>query len=140
MGVDEKTFYDPAKLAIVPMGFCFPGLDAKGGDKPPRPECRKTWHPEIFSNIPQIETVLAIGAYAQAYHMPEFTQKRLWETISDFRAIWEKTSLRHADGLGPKILPLPHPSWRNNTHIKKHPWFVNELLPLLKEEVRRLLK
>ncbi|GHB18914.1 uracil-DNA glycosylase [Pseudovibrio japonicus] len=139
MGVDSETFYDRDKLAIIPMGFCFPGLDSKGGDKPPRPECKKTWHQEVFSNMPQLETLLAIGGYAQAYHMPDFTKKRLWETIEDFQKIWEVTSQRHADGLGPRVLPLPHPSWRNNHHIKKHPWFESELLPLLKEEVRRLM-
>ncbi|KZL24809.1 uracil-DNA glycosylase family protein [Pseudovibrio sp. Ad37] len=139
MGIGEEVFYDPAKLAIIPMGLCFPGLDSKGGDKPPRPECKKTWHQEIFSNMPQIETLLAIGGYAQAYHMPELTKKRLWETIADFRSIWDRTVERHAQGLGPRVLPLPHPSWRNNAHIKKYPWFENELLPLLKEEVRRLL-
>ncbi len=139
MGIDNEVFYDPAKLAIIPMGFCFPGLDSKGGDKPPRSECKKTWHQEIFSNMPQIETLLAIGGYAQAYHMPKLTKKRLWETIADFRSIWDMTVERHAKGLGPRVLPLPHPSWRNNAHIKKHPWFENELLPLLKEEVNSLL-
>lgn len=138
MGIDETIFYNPEKLAIIPMGFCFPGLDSKGGDKPPRSECKKTWHPLVFQQMPQIETVLAIGAYAQTYHMKELMKPRLWETIADFRKIWEETSERHEKGQGPRILPLPHPSWRNNVHIAKNPWFERELLPLLKKETTRL--
>ncbi|SDQ91382.1 Uracil-DNA glycosylase [Pseudovibrio sp. Tun.PSC04-5.I4] len=139
MGIDEDLFYDASKLAIIPMGFCFPGLDSKGGDKPPRTECKRTWHTEVFSSMLQIETLLAIGGYAQAYHMPELTKPRLWETIADFRNIWDQTCERHAKGEGPRVLPLPHPSWRNNGHIKKNSWFENELLPILKEEVDRLI-
>ncbi|KZL08503.1 Uracil DNA glycosylase superfamily protein [Pseudovibrio axinellae] len=139
LGLDEDAFYDASKLAIIPMGLCFPGLDSKGGDKPPRAECKDTWHQKIFSNMPQIETLLAIGGYAQVYHMPEFTKPRLWETIAQFHSVWEKTCERQAKGLGPRVLPLPHPSWRNNAHIKKHEWFEKELLPLLKEEVTRLI-
>ncbi|MEM8837150.1 MAG: uracil-DNA glycosylase family protein [Pseudomonadota bacterium] len=132
MGIGEDVFYDPGRLAIVPMGFCFPGFDDKGGDLPPRGECRKTWHDRIFTAMPQLELVLVIGQYAQAYHLGAKRKKSLTETVKDWRALWE-------DSKRPRTLPLPHPSWRNTGWLKKNPWFETELLPVLKEEVARLI-
>jgi uracil-DNA glycosylase len=133
MGIDEDIFYDAGKLAIVPMGFCFPGLDAKGGDLPPRAECRKAWHDRLFAAMPQIELVLVIGQYAQAYHLGSNRQKSLTETVSN----WRQHFARQMDGK-PAALPLPHPSWRNNAWLRKNPWFETELLPVLRGEVQRL--
>lgn len=133
MGIGEDIFYDAEKLAIVPMGFCFPGLDTKGGDLPPRIECRKTWHDAIFAAMPALELILVIGQYAQAYHLGRSRQKTLTKTVSNWRLHFE------AGGTGaPAVLPLPHPSWRNNAWLKKNPWFDTELLPVLRHEVARL--
>jgi uracil-DNA glycosylase len=132
MGVTPNEFYDEARIAIVPMGFCFPGQDAKGGDLPPRRECASLWHRKLFAVLPQIELVLAVGAYAQAFHLGEDKGKTLQETMLCWR--------EHLKSEGrPRILPLPHPSWRNNAWLKRNPWFEAELLPVLRREVRRLL-
>jgi uracil-DNA glycosylase len=135
MNISCEVFYDEARIAIVPMGFCFPGHDANKGDLPPRRECRETWHDELFSLMPQIECVLAIGRFAQEYHFAragrplpkgltvDETIRRWWEFI----------------GGAPKIIALPHPSWRNNTWIKRNPWFEQDLLPELRAEVARAI-
>jgi uracil-DNA glycosylase len=135
MGIGSDVFYDPEKLAIVPMGFCFPGLDAKGGDLPPRSECRLAWHDQVFEAMPQIELVLAIGQYAQAYHLGASRKRSLTETVS----AWKDYFTLGADVGRPAILPLPHPSWRNNAWLKKNPWFETDLLPVLRREVARLV-
>ncbi len=132
MGVTPEQFYDAAKLAIVPMGFCFPGLDARGSDLPPRRECAPHWRSRVFASMPQIELVLVIGQYAQAWHLGKRRGKSLTDTVRDWRAILDDPSV-------PKALPLPHPSWRNNAWIKRNSWFKAELLPVLRAEVRRLM-
>jgi uracil-DNA glycosylase len=132
MGVTPKEFYDEERVAIVPMGFCFPGQDAKGADLPPRRECEKLWHRKLFAALPQIELVLAIGSYAQDFHLGEARGKTLQETMLGWR--------RHLKGKRrPRVLPLPHPSWRNNAWLTNNPWFEGELLPVLRREVRRFL-
>lgn len=136
MGIDRETFYDVRRIAIAPMGFCFPGYDAAGGDLPPRRECRTLWHDRLFALMPQIETVLAIGGYAQAYHFarlgrPYAKGARVDETVRrwmEFRAG------------KPRLFPLPHPSWRNSGWLKRNPWFETELLPDLRAEVARLVR
>ena len=133
MGIGPEIFYNAEKLAIVPMGLCFPGLDAKGGDLPPRPECRQTWHDQIFSAMPQIELILVIGQYAQAYHLGAARKGSLTETVSSWRDYWES-------GTVPRVLPMPHPSWRNNAWLRKNPWFEADLLPVLRAEVARLVQ
>jgi uracil-DNA glycosylase len=135
MGIGEDVFYDPDLLAIVPMGFCFPGLDAKGGDLPPRPECRKVWHDRVFAAMPQIELILVIGQYAQAYHLGKARKGSLTETV----AAWETYFTDSGQSDRPLVLPLPHPSWRNNAWLKKNLWFEAELLPVLQKEIARLL-
>ncbi|CTQ62606.1 Uracil DNA glycosylase superfamily protein [Roseibium album] len=134
MGIGEETFYNPDRLAIVPMGFCFPGLDSKGGDLPPRRECRKLWHDELFAEMPQIELVLVIGQYAQAYHLGSERKKSLTETVVNWQAYFEANRQPGK----PAVIPLPHPSWRNNGWLRKNPWFESDLLPVLQEEVSRL--
>ena len=135
MGVDRDTFYDTRRIAVIPMGFCFPGHDARKGDLPPRRECRATWHDELFDAMPQIETVLAIGAYAQDYHFARLGVERggaasLTEVVRDWRRLF---------AFSPRVIPLPHPSWRNSGWLKKNRWFENDLLPVLRAEVTRLL-
>lgn len=129
LGVSRQEFYDPHKLAIVPMGFCFPGQDAKGSDLPPRRECAPAWRRKLLDLMPQIDLVLVIGLYAQAWHMPAARQPSLSETVRDWRAIYEASGKPH-------VLPLPHPSWRNTGWLKKNPWFEMELLPFLRTEIR----
>ena len=132
MGITPDEFYDRSRLAIVPMGLCFPGLDERGSDLPPRRECAPRWRPEIFAAMPQVELLLAIGQYAQAWHLGSLRGKTLTETMANWCAIFEATE-------SPKVLPLPHPSWRNNAWIRRNPWFETELLPVLRAEVARLM-
>jgi uracil-DNA glycosylase len=125
MGVDRDTFYDESKIAIVGMGFCFPGYDANGGDKPPRRECAEAWHEKLFAVLPPFKLTLLVGSYAQARYIE--TGPNMTETVKAWR------------DYGPRVVPLPHPSWRNNAWLKKNPWFSQELLPVLRRRVRRLL-
>ncbi|MBI1261488.1 MAG: uracil-DNA glycosylase family protein [Rhizobiales bacterium] len=128
MGATPEEFYDETRIAIVPMGFCFPGLDAKGGDLPPRKECAATWRAPLFAELPEMSLTLLVGQYAQSWHLGKARKKSLTETVAAWREYL------------PYFLPLPHPSWRNNAWIKKHPWFEAELLPVLRQEIRRQLE
>ncbi|AZO47026.1 MAG: uracil-DNA glycosylase family protein [Mesorhizobium sp.] len=129
LDVTSEEFYDTEKFAIVPMGFCFPGQDAKGADLPPRRECAPAWRAELMALMPQIDLVLTIGMYAQSWHMGAARQSSLTETVRNWRAIWEAPAR-------PRVLPLPHPSWRNTGWLKKNPWFEMDLLPFLRSEIR----
>jgi uracil-DNA glycosylase len=129
LGLDEDAFYDPDLVAIVPMGFCFPGYDAKGGDLPPRPECAPVWQEPLLAALPRIELLLAIGLHSQKRHLGRATS--LSDTVGRWREFFEGERR-------PRILPLPHPSWRNTSWIKRHPWFEDDLLPVLRAEVGRL--
>jgi uracil-DNA glycosylase len=129
LGVTGEEFYDTDKFAIVPMGFCFPGQDAKGADLPPRRECAPAWRAELMALMPRIDLVLTIGIYAQSWHMGTARRPSLTETVKDWRTIWNTP-------VGPKVLPLPHPSWRNTGWLKKNPWFEMDLLPFLRSEIR----
>lgn len=133
LDVTREEFYDPARFAIIPMGFCFPGYDAHGSDLPPRRECRELWHDRIFAGMPQIELVIAIGQYAQAYHMGSRRKSSMTETVLDWRA-----SLETPGENGRIVLPLPHPSWRNSGWLKRNPWFERELIPELQGLVQKL--
>ena len=132
LGVDRASFYDRGRFAIVPMGFCFPGYDDKGADLPPRRECAPFWRQRVISAMPQIELVLVIGQYAQAWHMAGERQDNMTETVRAWR-----DSLR--SDRSPAVLPLPHPSWRNRGWLKRNPWFEKELLPILQERTKMLL-
>lgn len=126
LGIDESVFYDENQVAIVPMGFCYPGT-GKSGDLPPRPECAKTWHQRLLTLLPDIELILVIGQYAQKYHLKERQKKNLTETV---RA-WQEYS--------PGMLPLPHPSPRNNIWLRRNPWFEQQVLPYLRHRVSELI-
>ncbi|WP_439497545.1 uracil-DNA glycosylase family protein [Bosea sp. (in: a-proteobacteria)] len=132
LGLDHDRFYDASRVAIVPMGHCFPGLDAKGGDLPPRRECAPLWRARVLAGLPALDLVLVIGRYAQAWHLGPKAAADLTATVADWRAIL-------AEPRRPRILPLPHPSWRNNGWLRKHPWFEAELVPVLRAEVARLV-
>ena len=131
LGLDEARFYDPARVAIVPMGHCFPGYDRHGGDIPPRRECAPTWREPVFAALPRLELILVIGLYAQAWHLGR-SRSGLTETVRRWREV-------SGEERRPRVLPLPHPSWRNSGWLKRHPWFEAELLPVLRAEVRRLV-
>ncbi len=133
LGIGPEFFYDSSRVAIVPMGFCFPGLDEKGGDLPPRRECAPLWRRSIFDLMPDIELIVLVGLYAQKWHIEGRPVRSLTETVEDWRSISSTEA-------GPKLYPVPHPSWRNNAWIKRHPWFDSDLLPALRLDVRRVLK
>ncbi|MEH6452254.1 MAG: uracil-DNA glycosylase family protein [Psychromonas sp.] len=125
LGISKQDFYDASKIAILPMGFCFPGT-GKSGDLSPRPECAIKWRNEALSSLKNIQLTLVIGRYAMNYHLP--TEGK---NVTDIVRQWEK--------YGPKIIPLPHPSPRNNLWLKRNPWFQSELLPELRARVSDLL-
>lgn len=136
MGLDRETFYDARRIAIAPMGFCFPGHDRNKGDLPPRPECRAYWHDRLFAALPQIETILAIGRYAQDYHFARIGRplpkgQSLDATVRGWRELI---------GARPRVFALPHPSWRNTGWLKRNPWFEADVLPELRDEVKRLVQ
>ncbi len=132
MDVDRETFYDRSRLAIVPMGFCFPGYDKNGSDLPPRRECAPAWRQRIFDLMPQVELILVIGMYAQKWHLGDRRGQTLTETVSR----WRDFAMGNAS---PRCLPLPHPSWRNTGWLKRNPWFEQDVLPYLQGQVHRLL-
>lgn len=137
MGVTDDEFYDARRIAIVPMGFCFPGLDAKGGDRPPRRECAEAWHARLFALMPQLELFVLVGMSAVTWHVAHHKRATLTDTVADWRTFATPSATRTHSLVS--IFPMPHPSWRNNTWLKRHPWFDTELLPALRAEVRRRL-
>lgn len=126
MDISREQFYDPKLVAILPMGFCYPGTGTSG-DLPPRKECAPQWRKRLLQAMPNIELTLVIGQYAMAWHLPEAKAKNLTETVRAWRKHW------------PAVLPLPHPSPRNNIWLKANPWFAAELVPAVQERVRSLL-
>jgi len=132
MGVTDEMFYDERRIAIVPMGFCFPGLGPTGGDLPPRRECAPRWRAEIFSALPRLSLILLIGRYAQDWHAPAFRGFPLDAVVRE--------SCTAAPGVAqPRLMALPHPSWRNNSWLKRNPWFDSEVVPALQAAVRACL-
>ena len=122
LNMDGDTFYDDSKIAIVPMGFCYPGK-GKSGDLPPRPECAPEWHETIFSQMPNLKLTLLIGQYAQRYYLGDKMKRNLTETVRAYK-----------DYL-PHYFPLPHPSPRNRLWLKKNPWFDEEVVPKLRQVI-----
>ena len=127
MGIDDETFYNEEKIAIIPMGFCYPGTGERG-DLPPRKECAETWRDELISYLPDIQLTLAIGMYAIDWHLKGSKEKTLTETVKNFK-----------EYLANGVLPLPHPSPRNNIWLKRNPWFEKEVVSELKKKVRKIL-
>jgi uracil-DNA glycosylase len=126
-GLSKDQFYDPALVALVPMGFCYPGK-GNGGDLPPRPECAPLWHSRIMALLTVKRLTLLVGTYAQQAYLtlPE-RATTLTETVRAFHSY------------GPDFLPLPHPAWRSAIWMKRNPWFKQDVLPALRSNVRALL-
>ena len=125
MGLDRRAFYDPTLVAFLPMGFCYPGRGASG-DLPPRPECAASWRAKLLAQLPRIELMLLVGQYAQAWHLGVQRKATLTETVRTWH------------DYGPLKVPLPHPSPRNNIWLARNPWFEQDVVPMLRERVRRL--
>lgn len=124
LGLDSATFYDETRVAIVPMGFCFPGY-RKGSDLPPPPICARTWRAQVMAALPDLRLTLLIGGYAQKWHLGIKTG------VTDTVTRWRDFS--------PDAIPLPHPSWRNTAWLKRNPWFEADLLPVLRTRVAEVL-
>lgn len=124
LGISEAVFYDPRKIAIVPMGFCYPGKGASG-DLPPRPECAATWRDALLSRLKNLQLTVVIGSYALAYHLPEAV------SLTEAVAAWRNENA--------SVIALPHPSPRNNPWLKRHPWFEEQAVPQLQARVRKAL-
>ena len=129
LGIDRDTFYDEKTLAIVPMGFCYPGTE-KAGDLPPRPECAAAWHGKLLPKLKNVELTLAIGRYAIAYHLKE----RMNVHGGNLTGI-----VRESDFARDAAIALPHPSPRNLLWLKRNPWFEAERIPLLRQRIAKLL-
>lgn len=125
LGLDPAEFYDTARVAIVPMAFCFPGYNAKGSDLPPPPVCARTWHADVMASLPTVRLTVLVGGHAHRWHLG--TRAPVTQTVAGWRD--------HA----PRLFPLPHPSWRNTAWLKRNPWFETDLLPPLRAQVRKAL-
>lgn len=126
LGIDASMFYDANKIALLPMGFCYPGT-GKSGDLPPRPECAPLWRQQLLEKLPNIKLTLLIGQYAQDWHIRDQQKSTLAQTVADWQTYW------------PAALPMPHPSPRNLGWLKRHPWFELDVIPTLRERVAELL-
>ncbi len=126
LGVRRDVFYDATRIAILPMGFCFPGA-ARSGDLPPRTECAPLWRQRLLDQMPHVELTLVIGDCAQRWHLPGAKAGNVTDTVAGWRALW------------PAVLPMPHPSPRNNIWLKINPWFVADVVPALQARVSALL-
>jgi len=124
MGISKDVFYDPERVAILPMGFCYPGT-GKSGDLPPRPECAPEWREKLLAELRGLKLTLVIGQYAQAYHFGKTG------SVTDVVQAWQDR--------WPDVIPLPHPSPRNNLWLRRNPWFEEELLPVLRDRISEIL-
>lgn len=122
LGIDHDTFYDPARIALMPMGFCYPGK-GRAGDLPPRPECAPHWHHRLLSKMKHVRLTVLVGQYAQHYYLQHRQEDTLTETVRNFRAYL------------PAFFPVPHPSPRNNIWQAKNKWFGTQVLPTLRQMV-----
>jgi uracil-DNA glycosylase len=125
-GLNEATFYDPSRVALIPMGFCYPGA-ANGADLPPRSECAPLWHTRLLHLLPEVRLTLLVGIHAQDYYLRDRTKATMTETVRNF------------ESSGPGRFPLPHPSWRSTGWMRRNPWFEAEVLPTLRLSVRSAL-
>ena len=127
LALDRETFYDETRVAIMPMGFCYPGRDGKGGDLPPRRECAPLWHARLRAFFPAVRLTLLVGSYAIGYYLPASRGRSITDTIARWR-----------DFL-PEVVVLPHPSWRATRWLHDNPWFENEVLPELRTQIARAI-
>jgi len=128
MGVNDETFYNTDNFANLPMGFCYPGKNPKGGDMPPRKECAPHWHEQILEYLPQAEMIILIGNYAQKYYLGKKRKKNLTETVRTFEEYF------------PKFFPVVHPSPLNYRWMGRNSWFEKDVLPILKMRVHEILE
>ncbi|WGF87677.1 uracil-DNA glycosylase family protein [Marinivivus vitaminiproducens] len=128
LGVTPATFYDATRIAFLPAALCYPGTDARGADRPPPPVCARTWQPPIVAALPHLQLILLVGGYAQAYHLGTARKPTLAGTVEAY-----------AD-YGPRFWPIPHPSWRCNGWLKRHPWFEAAVVPKLQDRVASILQ
>ena len=126
LGVSDEVFYDETKIALVPMGFCYPGK-GKGGDLPPRTECAPLWHQQLWDSMPNLELIILIGTYAQKYYLKNEMEKNLTETVKAYQKYL------------PRYFPLPHPSPRNRFWLIKNPWFEKSVVPELQKTVAGII-
>lgn len=127
LGIAPDCFYDPTQVALMPMGFCYPGKGASG-DLPPRPECAPAWHDQLLAELPNVALILLVGIYAQARYLPGARRLSMSERVRRYR---------HGHG---HYRPLPHPSWRSTMWMRNNPWYERELLPQLRAEVEHVLR
>lgn len=125
--LERMVFYDKARVAILPMGFCYPGAGENSGDKPPRPECAPLWHERLLKHLPDLRLTLLVGQYAQRHYLGAARQDSMTATVRAFSTY------------GPQYFPLPHPSWRSRIWMRKHPWFEQAVLPALRRAVRKAI-
>ena len=127
MGLDSSDFYDDSRVAILPIGFCYPGAGERGGDRPPRPECAPLWHERLTTLLPDLQLTLLVGQYAHRHYLASTRKASLTETVRAF------------PNYGPRFFPLPHPSWRSVMWMRKHPWFEQSTIPELRKVVRNCM-
>ena len=127
MGIDRETFYGRPEIGVAAMAFCFPGTNPKGGDYPPPPRCAALWRPQLLEQLPNVELTLLVGSYAQAWALGDRVGKTMTDTVAAWRTV------------GPDVLPMPHPSWRNTAWLKRNPWFEEEVAPYLRQRVAGIL-
>lgn len=126
LAMDDAVFYDESRVALMGMGFCYPGVLPKGGDKPPRPECAPLWHARLLRHLPDVRLVLLVGNYAQRYYLPD-APATMTETVRNFERYL------------PRYFPLPHPSWRSTLWLRQNAWFDEHVLPRLRQAVQTAL-
>ena len=125
--LDRATFFDEERVAILPIGFCYPGAGVNGADNPPRPECAPRWHGRLLKHLPELRLTLLVGQYAQRYYLDAERKTSMTDTVKAFSQY------------GPKFFPLPHPSWRSTIWMQKNPWFEEDVIPELRSAVRKAL-
>lgn len=127
LNLDRADFYDDAKVAIVPMGLCYPGAGVNGGDNPPRPECAPRWHERLLKHLPDLQLTLLVGRYAHQHYLDSGRKASVTETVKAFSRY------------GPRFFPLPHPSWRSAIWMRQNQWFEETVIPELRKAVRKLI-
>ncbi len=127
LDMEPEVFYDESRVAILPMGLCYPGRNPRGGDNPPRPECAPAWHSKVLEFIPEVKVTLLVGGYAQKHYLGPAAAKTMTETVR----VWR-------DHL-PGVFAIPHPSWRTTGWQRKNPWFEEEVLPELRRRIKRIV-
>jgi uracil-DNA glycosylase len=127
IGLDRSVFYDEKRVAILPMGFCYPGAGENGGDKPPRPECAPLWHERLLNHLPDRQLTLLVGQYAQRHYLGSGRKDSMTETVKAFSEY------------GPQFFPLPHPSWRSLIWMRKNLWFEHAVIPELRKAVQKMI-